>query len=115
MEKIDRERQAMMEHQAKRAEQAKTNPDILLTPRAMSRKLIHKVDDLYKLYLEAVVTEVDDGAEKEIVEAMRRTEELNIHAYEENFAQRLIKLNQIDYRAWKTGEIQKIYDQSNIR
>ena len=46
---------------------------------------------------------------------MRRTEELNIHAYEENFAQRLIKLNQIDYRAWKTGEIQKMYDQSNIR
>ena len=52
----------------------------------MSRKLIKKVDDLYKLYLEAVVSDVDDNAEIEIVDAMRRTEELNIHAYEENFA-----------------------------
>ena len=71
----------------------------------MSRKLIKKVDDLYKLYLEAVVSDVDDSAEKEIVDAMRRTEELNIHAYEENFAQRLIKLNQIDYKTWRTGDV----------
>ena len=110
MEKIERERQAILEHQAQRIERGKTNPDILLTPRAMSRKLIKKVDDLYKLYLEAVVSDVDDNAEIEIVDAMRRTEELNIHAYEENFAQRLIKLNQIDYKTWRTGDVQKIYD-----
>ena len=111
MEKIEREREAILEHQKHRAELAKTNPDILLSPKAMSQKLIEKVDNMYKLYLEAVVSEVDDSAEVEIVEAMRRTEELNIHAYEENFAQRLIKLNQIDYRAWRMGDGQKIYDE----
>ena len=71
----------------------------------MSKKLTKRVDDLYKLYLEAVVSEVDDKAEHEIVDAMRRTHELGIHAYEENFAQRLIKLNQIDFKTWRNGDV----------
>ena len=73
--------------------------------------LVEKVDNMYKLYLEAIVSEIDDKAEAEIIEAMRRTEELNILAYEESFASRLIKLNQIDYKTWKMGDVQKIYDE----
>ena len=111
MEKIEREREAIYAHQRLRQEMAKDNPDILLSPKSMSNKLAEKVDNMYKLYLEAVVSEVDDQAEVEIVEAMRRTEELNIHAYEENFAQRLIKLNQIDYKTWRMGDVQRIYDE----
>ena len=36
MEKIELERKAIKKHQEKRIEMAKTNPDILLSPRSMS-------------------------------------------------------------------------------
>ena len=36
---------------------------------------------------------------------------LKLPAYAETFAQRLIKLNQIDYNTWRQGEVRRIYEQ----
>ena len=42
---------------------------------------------------------------------MHRHDILNMPAYAESFAQRLIKLNQIDYNTWRQGAVAKIYEQ----
>ena len=86
MEKIEKEKDAIRAYQAKRLEDAKTNPDILLSPRSMSTKVGTKVGNMYRLYLEGVVTEIPSKDEQAIYNAMHRTEALNIPAYQENFA-----------------------------
>ncbi len=58
MEKIDKEKEAIRAYQAKRMEDAKLNPDILLSPRSMSMKVGAKVGNMYRLYLEGIVTEI---------------------------------------------------------
>ena len=110
MEKIEKEKEAIRAYQAKRMEDAKTNPDILLSPRSMSLKVKAKVENMYRIYLEGVVTDIPSKDEEDIYNAMHRTQALNIPAYQENFAARLIKLNQIDYNTWRTGDVQKIYE-----
>ena len=54
-------------------EDAKTNPDILLSPRSMSVKVKAKVENMYRLYLEGVVTEIPEKDEDAIYAAMHRT------------------------------------------
>ena len=58
MEKIDKEKEAIRAYQEKRLEDAKANPDILLSPRSMSLKVGVKVKDMYRLYLEGIFTDV---------------------------------------------------------
>ena len=66
MEKIEQEKEAILEYQLARKEEAKLNPDILLSPRSMSLKVGSKVANMYQLFLEGTVTQVPPKDEEEI-------------------------------------------------
>ena len=81
MEKIEKEKEAIRAYQARRKELAKTNPDILLSPRSMAMKVGAKVKDMQRLFLEGVFTEIPSKDEEEIEHAMHRQDMLKIPAY----------------------------------
>ena len=81
-------------------EEAKTNPDVILSPREMALKCMKKVTNFPAMFLKYKFMPEEELAEwvtpemlDEIDYAMVRQEGLGIPMWEQDFAYRLVKLN----------------------
>ena len=92
-------------------EQSKENPDVLLSPHSMALKCIAKIADHRQIFYEYRKLDelVTDSMRDQITYAMKRQENLGIPIFREDFAMRLVKLNQIDYNMWETEFIQRVF------
>lgn len=92
-------------------EESLINPDVLLSPRSMALKCIGKVEDFRAMFQEykSKDDQVTDEMKEEIDYAMTRQEGLGIPMFKQDFAYRLIKLNQINKTMWKTDFVKKVY------
>ena len=111
MRDVEEEREILRLQQERLQEEAKTNPDVLLSPRAMALKCAGKVEDFKEMYEEyKTKTEwVTDEMLDEIKYAMERQEGLGIPMFKQDFAYRLVKLNQVDKTMWETDFVTKVY------
>ena len=111
MRDVEEEREILRLQQVRIIEESKTNPDVLLSPREMALKCVGKVTDFEKMYKEYRVKDelVTDNMNEEIFYAMNRQGVLGVPMFKQDFAYRLIKLNQIDNTMWKTDFIKKVY------
>ena len=111
MKDVEEERQILKLQQDRIEEEAKTNPDVKLSPRSMALKCVGKVTDFKALFKEYVKKEewMTDHMEDEIDYAMTRQEILGIPRFKQDFAFRLVKLNQVDSVMWQTDFIKKVF------
>ena len=77
----------------------------------MALKCAGKVEDFKEMYEEyKTKTEwVTDEMLDEIKYAMERQEGLGIPMFKQDFAYRLVKLNQVDKTMWETDIVTKVY------
>jgi hypothetical protein len=77
----------------------------------MALKCVGKVTDFPAMYKEyrAKTEWVTENMNDEIEYAMNRQEALGVPMFAQDFAYRLIKLNQVDKTMWKTDFIKRVY------
>lgn len=77
----------------------------------MADKCIGKVEDFKEMYNEYRQKNemVTDEMKEEIKYAMERQEGLGIPMFKQDFAYRLVKLNQVDKTMWETDFVTKVY------
>ena len=111
MRDVEEEREIMRLQLERMHEEAKTNPDVLLSPRSMALKCVGKIEDFKQMYREYRHKDdwFTDKMEDEIIYAMERQEGLNIPMFKQDFAYRLVKLNQVEHSMWGTDFIKKVY------
>ena len=111
MKDIEEEREIMRLQQERTLEESKVNPDILLSPNAMSQKVISKVNNFKEMFKEFSTKDdkVTEEMAEEIEYAMYRQEGLGIPLFKQDFAYRLIKLNQVNKTMWKTDFVKRVY------
>ena len=114
MRQVEEQREVLRLDQERIMKEAETNPDVLLSPRSMALKCVGKVEDfkrMYYMYNAPIMRDrwCNDYMEDEIDYAMTRQEGLGVPMFKQDFAYRLVKLNQIDESMWKTDFIKKVY------
>ena len=104
---VELERQELMKIAAKR-------PQILLPLQELMDKVTDPIDmnNLKELiYRINVPKEVKPEVNDTIQEAVTRFDKLNIPHFRQDFPQRLVKLNQIEYEVWNTPFIKSLLEQ----
>lgn len=110
MRDVEQEREILRLQEERLHEEAKTNPDVLLSPRAMALKCIDKHSNFKQLFEEYKEKEeyFTEDMNEEINYAMTRQEVLGVPMFKQDFAFRLVKLNQIENTMWGTEFIRRV-------
>ena len=110
MRDVEEEREILRLQQVRLYEEAKINPDVLLSPRSMALKCVGQVKDFSKMYHEYRTKdeEYTEHMAEEVDYAMSRQDGLNVPMFKQDFAYRLVKLNQVDKTMWETDFINKV-------
>ena len=110
MRDVEQEREILRLQEERLHEEAKTNPDVLLSPRAMALKCIDKHNNFKQLFEEYKEKDeyFTEDMNEEINYAMTRQEVLGVPMFKQDFAFRLVKLNQIENTMWGTEFIRRV-------
>ena len=116
MRDVEEEHEILRLQQVRLKEEAKTNPDVILSPREMAEKCMRKITDfrgMFEKYKKMPEEELAEWVTPEMLEeidyAMTRQEGLGIPMFKQDFAYRLVKLNQVENTMWETDFIKKLY------
>ena len=116
MRDVEEEHEILRLQQVRLKEEAKTNPDVILSPREMAEKCMRKITDFRGMFEKFKFMPEEELAEwvtpemlEEIDYAMTRQEGLGIPMFKQDFAYRLVKLNQVENTMWETDFIKKLY------
>ena len=77
----------------------------------MALKCVGKIEDFKEMYQDFKQKDdyYNEDMKEEIKYAMERQEGLGIPMFKQDFAYRLVKLNQVDKTMWETDFVTKVY------